>query len=184
MWGLNVIDVGRARIPLLQSRVREIVFAKGLVLAWRMQIVLVSVEECSCVEGVPTVRRWVVRCRGWVRRSCDRQLTGCNVSLCWLVASEELEEEVAHDHVRVLWTLVSPWALKTSFTINFSLHIVFVAALELRDSPRAGWHFACAAFYAYSWKHTSPVHANHACPLSLHTCNICLPKIVILSFLF
>ena len=45
MGGLNVIDVGRARIPLLQSRVRERVLAKGLVLAWRMQSVHVSVEE-------------------------------------------------------------------------------------------------------------------------------------------
>ena len=55
MGGLNVIDVGRARIPLLQSRVR--VLAKGSVLAWRMQSVHVSVEELSCVEGVHTVRR-------------------------------------------------------------------------------------------------------------------------------
>ena len=119
MGGLNVIDVGKVRIPLLRSRVRERVLAKGFVLAWRMQSVHVSVEEWSCVEGVRTVRRWVARCRGWARRSCDRQLTGCNVSWCWLVASEELEEEVAHDHVRVLWKLVSPWALKTSFTMSF-----------------------------------------------------------------
>ena len=35
------------------------------------------------------------------RRGCDRQLTICSLLWAGPVANEELEEEVAHDHVYV-----------------------------------------------------------------------------------
>ena len=45
------------------------------------------------------------------RRSCDRELTVCSLFSLEPVASEELEEEAAHDHVCVL-------SLRTSFAVH------------------------------------------------------------------